>query len=640
MSIIQCTKLNATIDNKNIFKDSDLIIEKGQKIGLIGRNGCGKSTLLKILVGIFHINSGNIYIQKDSSISYLPQFPEFNPEHTILQEIENIPNYSKENSNAAFSEIIKTIYNYEKIINSENPDLKLQSELHSKLDFLNGWDYYYRIQSILQKLDIANINSKIKYLSGGQKKKIAIAKCFIEHPDILLFDEPTNHLDISTIKIIEDMIQKYNGTMLLITHDRYFLDNTVDYIYEIENGLIKKFSGNYSAYLELKAHELEISKKAEESRLNILRNETQWIKRGAKARTTKQKARIDRYYELLDSGNLEKNILKTEFDFNWFPRLGNKILEIDSISKQFNHKTLFLNFSLVVKDNQKIAVIGPNGCGKSTLLKIIMNKESIDSGKIEAGINTKFQMYEQLKDSLDTELTLVQYIGDGYDYVTLNNHQIRVHSILKKMLFNSEQMNNKIKYLSGGELNRLVLLKSMTSGANFLLFDEPTNDLDIETLQNLEDSLKSFCGCIIFVSHDRFFIDKLADSILLFTKNNTILSLAGNYSDNCDIIESLALTPNKNPSKKNVAAESKPTEKQKKSVLSYSEKAEFASIEHDILKNEKLKSDIENEMSQPAFHKQPVDIIKERQLFYQNVSEKINSLYERWAFLEQKKMGS
>ena len=637
MSIIQCSNLNVTIDNKKIFDQAEIIIERGQKIGIIGRNGCGKSTLLKIIGGIFGKKSGDIYIQKDADVSYLPQFPEFNNEHTIIEEIENGILNSQATSNAMFSEIRKTAALYEKVISSDNPDMKLQSELHSKLDSLNGWDYFYRIQSILQKLDIADNKLQIKYLSGGQKKKIAIARCFIEQPDILLFDEPTNHLDIKTINVIEDLLKKYSGALLLVTHDRYFLDNTVDFIYEIDEGSITKYTGNYSSYLEQKALEIEVSKKMEESRLNILRNETQWIKRGAKARTTKQKARIDRYYELLNTGSYEKNILKTEFDFTWFPRLGNKILELHSISKKYSGKNLFSDFSLLMKDNQKTAIIGPNGCGKSTLLKIIINRETIDSGKIEIGINTKFQMYEQLKDEINPELSLVQYIGEGYEYVTVNNQRMRVQSLLKKMLFNSEQMNNRIKYLSGGELNRLVLLKSMTSGANFLLFDEPTNDLDIETLQNLEDSLKAFSGCILFVSHDRFFIDKLADSILLFTNDNTILSLAGNYSDNCDIIENLAFSPKKTDIQ-NIKPPAQKREKQKKiSPLSYSEKQELYNIENEIEKYEKLKQSLEDEMSLPAFHKQPVNLIKERQTYYQNTISKINELFERWDYLEQKK---
>ncbi|HPG31332.1 MAG TPA: ABC-F family ATP-binding cassette domain-containing protein, partial [bacterium] len=540
MAIIQCSKLNITIDNKKIFDNTDIIINPGQKIGLIGRNGSGKSTLMKLLCGIISSYSGEIHIQKGAAVSYLPQFPEFNDENTIIQEIETGVLNCNGNTNSAFSEIRKTIVDYEKNACSENPDLILQAELHEKLDALNGWDYYYRIQSILQKLDIAGLKLQIKYLSGGQRKKAAIARCFIEQPDILLIDEPTNHLDIKTIKIIEELIQKFSGTLLLVTHDRYFLDNTVDTIFEIDCGSIKKYSGNYTNFLEFKAREIEISKQMESSRLNILRNETRWIKRGAKARSTKQKARIERYYELLNTESLEKNILKTDFDFSWYPRLGNKILELHSISKKYGGNILFNDFSFIMKDNQKTAVIGPNGCGKSTLLKILTGAEKIDSGKIETGVNTKFSFYEQLKDSIDSELTPIQFIGDGYDYVKINNENVRAHSLLKRMLFTSEQMNGKIKYLSGGELNRLALLKCMATGANFLLFDEPTNDLDIETLQNLEDTLKAFNGCILFVSHDRFFIDKTADSILLFTNDNTVISLAGNYSDNAEIIEKLA----------------------------------------------------------------------------------------------------
>ncbi|MCK5050967.1 MAG: ABC-F family ATP-binding cassette domain-containing protein [Candidatus Cloacimonetes bacterium] len=522
-NIISIEELNKSFAEKLICKNSSFGIFKNEKIGLVGINGCGKSTLLKLLVGIEPADSGKITFRKNIRTGYLPQIPQLDPQKTIYEEIyfSDHPQF----------DLLRKYYRILNKLETE-PTKALEEEHHriiKEIEINDAWKIEVKAKSILDKFGFSDINLKISTLSGGQKRRIDLARVLMDEPDVLLLDEPTNHLDIDTIEWFQDYLSNYKGTIIFVTHDRYFLDAVSDKIIEMENGKINFFKGNYSYYLR-KKEQLDIDVQRKETRRKAqLKKELKWLRRGARARTSKPKDHLHRVKELIDKSYLSEN---QDLDISFkTKRLGKTILEIRNISKQYDDKILFSNFNHNFQKLERIGIIGLNGCGKTTLLRCIMEEIEPDNGSIKIGVNTSFSYFQQYIDELDINQTVLGYIQSfAHNIRTADGILHSASEMLQRFLFDGKMQQSKLENLSGGEKKRLYLLRSLMFGNNFIILDEPTNDLDIRTLEILEDYLDAFKGCIIVVSHDRYFLDRVTDYLFVFD-DDRIIKFPGNYSD-------------------------------------------------------------------------------------------------------------
>lgn len=595
MNLLSAENISKSYSEKILFDKISLGINEGDKIGVIGVNGTGKSTLLKVLAGIESLDEGSIIKGNGVTIEYLPQNPIFHDEITVIEQV-----FKGDNP------IMKTLRKYETIMNNLEKDptnLEYNEELiklSDSMDKLDAWSLESSAKTILTKLGIMNFNEKIKNLSGGQKKRVALATALIAPCDLLILDEPTNHMDNESITWLETYLNSRKGALLMITHDRYFLDRVTNRIIELDRGRLFSYTGNYSIFLDKKIEREQIEAASEEKRQNLLRRELAWIKRGAKARTTKQKARIDRF-EQLNNDNPLDSIGKVEIS-TAHSRLGSKIIEINNISKSLGDRNLIENFSYTLAKDDRIGIIGANGMGKSTLMNLITGKLTLDSGEIIIGETVKVGYFSQDSCEMNEELRVIEYIREVAEFIeTADGSKISASQMLERFLFPPQTQWTPINKLSGGEKRRLFLLKVLMASPNVLLLDEPTNDLDIETLTILEDYIEDFNGIVIAVSHDRYFLDKIAERIFSFEGNGTVLEHTGNYSDFCEFKKSQSSeeatdskTASKSEPKENKASAKKENSKQLK--FSYKEKLEFEQIEGVIeaLENdlEKIDSDI------------------------------------------------
>ncbi len=622
MNILSVDKLGKSQASKRLFENISFGIEEKQKIALIGTNGTGKSTLLKIIAGKETPDEGNMAFKKGIRINFLEQIPTYKENDTISEHVFS--------SNSLRVQLIK---NYETLCEkiSENPDNQdVQRQLDKvigELDIQDAWQYESQIKSILSELGLNHLDTKMSTLSGGMLKKVALAQCLIDDAELLILDEPTNHLDLKTIQWLQDYLQKTNQAILLVTHDRYLVDNVCTDVYEIDRKTLYQFSGNYSYYLEKKA-EMENSLVHDEQRIkSILRVELEWLKRGAKARSTKQKARIDRANNLI---NREK--FKTDEGVELSitaRRLGKKILEVENISKTYGDKKIIKDFSYVFKNEERIGIIGENGSGKTTFLNIVTGNEQPDTGKVEKGINTHFGFFDQYSTALDLDMPMLDYLKQTAIMIKLNNGKvISVGQMLERFLFPSTMHYTTIGKLSGGEKRRLFLLKILLENPNFLIFDEPTNDLDIKTLSILEDFLNEFGGCLIVVSHDRYFMDRVVDYLLIFDGEGNIKGFPGNYSDYVEYKADLAVEEvQKINEQKEAYTKTKVLEKKK---LSFKEKFEMESLEKEIDKLETEKSDLDNFFSSGEENFDKISKSTER---YKKVEDLLHKKMERWEYL-------
>ncbi|MDF2673182.1 MAG: transporter, partial [Clostridiales bacterium] len=511
MNLLTAENILKSYSEKILLNNISIGINEGDKIGVIGINGTGKTTLLKIISGLEQPDEGKITKGNSVTIEYLPQNPDFDMDITVLQQVFK-----------GDSAVIKLIREYEEAINNPNTSSDRIIKLNYNMDTANAWGIESEAKSILTKLGISDFNARIGTLSGGQKKRIALAGALINPSDLLILDEPTNHLDDETIDWLEQYLNRRKGALLMVTHDRYFLDRIVNEIYELDRGNIYAYKGNYSDFLEKKLEREDLEAASENKRQSLYRKELAWIKRGAKARSTKQKARIERF-EKLEQAAVDINGDKLEIA-SGSSRLGKKVVELEHINKAFDGETLIKDFSYIVERDDRIGIVGPNGIGKSTLLNIISGKLKADNGIIEVGETVKIGMYAQENYHMDDELRVIEYIKDGAEYITtLDGYRISASQMLERFLFSPGTQWTPIGKLSGGEKRRLYLLRVLMEAPNVLLLDEPTNDLDIETLTILEDYIDSFQGAVITVSHDRYFLDKLAEKIFYFEGNGNVV---------------------------------------------------------------------------------------------------------------------
>lgn len=566
-----------------LFENISLTVFEGQKVALIARNGAGKSTLLDILTGKETADSGKITRTNDIEIGYFEQIPDLNPEHTILEEIFESDN-----------EKLRTVKEFELAV--EQNDQEKITAISSKMDELGAWDVEVEIKQILTELKINHLDHPVSQLSGGQQKRLSLAKILINKPDLLILDEPTNHLDLDMIEWLEAYLEKTKSTLLMVTHDRYFLDRVCNEIIEMEDNQIYRYQGNYSYFLEKRAERIEMQQASVAKAKNLMRTEIEWMRRMPKARTHKSKFRVDSFADLQEKASQRFNTDSVNLNVK-SARLGNKIVELENVSKSFPGVKLIENFTYKFSRFEKVGIIGKNGTGKSTFLNLITKALEPDSGAVEIGQTIKFGYYRQEGISFDPKERVIDAVIKIAEFITFEDGtKMSAAQMLNHFLFPPDTQYNYIERLSGGEQRRLYLCTVLMQNPNFLILDEPTNDLDIITLNVLEDYLKSFAGCVVVVSHDRFFMDKIVDHLFVFEGDGVISDFPGNYTiyrnkvlDDKEREKILGQT-----TKKIIEPEA-PVEasERKKLKLSFKEKREFELLEKEILELENRKSELE-----------------------------------------------
>lgn len=621
--ILTVENLSKSYGEKILFENINFAIDNGDKIGLVGVNGTGKSTFIKTIAGVITPDYGSMIKARGLQIECLLQDAELEPDNTVLMEVfkGNQP-------------IMKVLAQYEqalKVSETENNKL-LQDEvlkLSQEIDRLDGWKIESDAKIVLTKLGITDFSQKIKNLSGGQKKRVALAASLINICDLLILDEPTNHLDSETIIWLEEYLAKYKGALLMVTHDRYFLDNVATKILELDKGSSYIYQGNYSQFLEGKLQREDIAMASERKRQNLYRTELAWIKRGAKARTTKQKARIDRFEELKQQKFLV-NTDKIEIGMGT-SRLGKMIIEIENLTFNYQDKKIIENFSYNLLRNDRIGIIGNNGLGKSTLLNLIAGKLEPTTGNIKIGQTVKIGYFSQETIDMDERLRAIEYIKETAHFITLaDGTKLSASQLMETFLFSGDLQWTYIGKLSGGEKRRLYLLKILIDEPNILLLDEPTNDLDMQTLSILEDFIDNFNGAIIFVSHDRYFIDRLAQKSFIFEGDGKIRISNGGYSDYKDNIE--LESEIESPKVEKLETTNKNKAESAKKKLTFKEQREYSEIEAVIAEVESYIKVLEGQINSAGSNFELLQQLTKDEIA---AREKLDYLLERWAYLEE-----
>ncbi|TAH24801.1 MAG: ABC transporter ATP-binding protein [Cytophagales bacterium] len=622
MNFLSAENISKSFTEKWLFKNINIGISEGQKVALVGINGCGKSTLLKVLAGKLPADSGIISFRKGITIGFLDQNPDLNPEISVYDSLFS-----------ADSETIKAVKTYEKAIESGDGDA--MQKAMERIDELNAWDYDSRVKEIIAKTGLEDLQQKVGTLSGGQKKRVALAQLLIEDPQFIIMDEPTNHLDLETIEWMEEYLTQKNKTLLLVTHDRYFLDAVVNQIIELEDGNIFKYDGDYTYFLEKKAEREQIRDAEIDKARNLMRKELDWIRRQPKARGTKAKYRVDAFYELKEKA--ESRQIKQKLELNLqTSRLGGKIIEAEKISKSFNGKTLIKDFSYVFKKKDRIGIVGKNGAGKSTFLNMLQGLLTPDSGRIDKGQTVSFGYFSQMGMELPEDQRIIEVVKEIAEVIeTSDGEKISASQFLNLFLFPPAVQYTYVSKLSGGEKKRLQMLCILVKNPNFLILDEPTNDLDLITLQVLEDFLLKFGGCLLIVSHDRYFMDKLADHLFIFEGEGKIKDFPGNYSQyrewamEQEELERIKLEASTNL--KSIKSDTSENNTSKK--LSFSEKKEFEDLEKILEQLEIEKKQTTEELNSGISDHQQIALLAKK---LKELSNEIESKTERWIELSEK----
>ena len=581
MNFISVENISKSYGEKVLFENLNFAVEEGQKIALIANNGTGKSTLLRILVGNDFVDAGSVSRKKNLSIGYLDQHPKFDEGNSIVENIFQ-----------ADTVALRAIKHYEICLEEQTEfpsDENLQNLHHamSVMNDLHAWDYESKVKQIITRLNISHLNQPLRFLSGGQRKRVALARVLVEQPDVLILDEPTNHLDLDMIEWLEQYLTRQNITLLMVTHDRYFLDAVCDEIVELENGTLYHYNGDYHYFLERKAEREFIEAQTLDKTKNIFRRELEWMKKQPRARTTKSKSRIDAFYELEKraTDSLEKIELQLDVRMN---RVGGKILELKKVYKSFGATAILNGFDYTFKLGERIGIVGKNGVGKSTLLNLIAGKEKADSGKINIGETIVFGYFSQQGLEVKSDKRLIDIVKDIAETIELSDRtKLTPAQFLQLFQFPPSMHHTHIARLSGGEKRRLYLLTLLARSPNFLILDEPTNDLDLITLSILEEFLLNFKGCLLIVSHDRYFMDKLVDHLFVFEGNGAVKDFNGNYSEYRTARNAQDIAEKKEIKSVNEKPPVPALPKKKK--LSFKEKMEFESLEKELAILEKEK---------------------------------------------------
>jgi ATP-binding cassette subfamily F protein uup len=604
-----------------LFENLSFGISQGQKIALIAKNGTGKTTLLDIVSGKEAPDNGQVVYRKGVKVGFLPQEPDLEPTLTIEETILSSDN-----------EVLGVINAYEKAL--QNPDdAESYQKAFDQMEAKQAWDFETTYKQILSKLKLDDLSKKVGDLSGGQKKRLALADLLLGKPDLLILDEPTNHLDLEMIEWLEEFLKSENLTLFMVTHDRYFLDRVCNHIIELEDKTLYNYKGNYSYYVEKRAERIEVEQTTTAKAKQLYKKELDWMRRQPKARTTKSKSRIESFGDIKDRASKRRNDHKVELEIN-MERLGSKVLEMHHVSKGFEDKTLFQNFDYIFKKNERIGIIGKNGTGKSTFLNVLTGGLKPEQGKVVHGETLKIGYYTQGGIEAKEGQKVIEVIRDYGDYIPLSKgRQISASQLLEKFLFDRKKQYDFVEKLSGGEKKRLYLCTVLIQNPNFLILDEPTNDLDIVTLNVLENFLLDFPGCLIVVSHDRYFMDKIVDHLFVFGEGQ-ITDFPGNYSDYREL-KALELEAKYEESSQSNSGppEQKPKQNSDpKSKLSFNEQKTYKKLEKEISTLEKKKEKIEAEFLNDL----SPDEIKEKTIELQHISKDLEVKTEQWFELSMK----
>ncbi|WP_431161286.1 ABC-F family ATP-binding cassette domain-containing protein [Flagellimonas beolgyonensis] len=614
MNLLTVENISKSYGELVLFSDISFGVNKDQKIALIAKNGSGKTSILNIMSGKDVSETGQVNVRKGIKISFLEQEPNLDPNLTVEETIFTTDN-----------EILKVIAAYEKAV--ENPDdTERYQKAFEAMERHHAWDFETQYKQILFKLQLTQLDARVKTLSGGQRKRLALANALLNKPDLLILDEPTNHLDLEMIEWLEAYFAKENITLFMVTHDRYFLDRVCNEIIELDNNQLYTYKGNYTYYLNEKEARMEREAVEQHKSKLLYKKELDWIRRQPKARTTKSKSRIDDFNEIKKRAHQRRQEHEVQLELN-MERLGSKILELHRISKSYGDKVILDKFDYNFTKGERMGIIGQNGTGKSTFLNIITQQEEVDGGKVIVGDTLKFGYYTQKGIPVKEGQKVIDVIREYGDYIPLKKgKQISAQQLLERFLFDRKKQYDFVEKLSGGERKRLYLCTVLIQNPNFLILDEPTNDLDIVTLNVLENFLLDFPGCLIVVSHDRYFMDKIVDHLFVFKGNGVIEDFPGNYTD-YRVYESSRIEEereNKSPS----------TEKQEKNwrdtsggKLSYLEQKEYKQLEKDIQKLEEKKESLQNKFADPELDGNAIDQLS---IELKEVTDAIDAKTERW----------
>ncbi len=626
VSIASATDLSVKYGHHVILDGAKISITEGERIGMVGKNGAGKSTALKIIAGVEKPDSGVVSLRRDIIVGYLPQSFGLEEEKTVLENILG-----------GAAEVQKMISQYE-----DDPNAEDAHEILDRITALDGWELDSRASSLINNLHAPDASRLVKDLSGGEKRRVALCRTLVAKPDFLILDEPTNHLDTEAIEWQEKFLASYRGTCLFVTHDRYFLDNIATSIIELSGGNFISYQGNYTDYLLARAERLENEARTEHKRQRFLTKELDWVRRRPKARGSKAKDRIDRFFEVKDQDAPEVE-MAVDLVIPPAGQLSNKVIEVHGVSKSYpdtsfpdGEKVLFSDLTFKLEPKEIVGIVGRNGLGKSTLLKVILGMVEPSTGRVELGLKTEINYVDQNRLQLDDEKSIFEEVGQGSQTVSLGEESIGLRAYLRRFLFDDDRINTKISQLSGGERSRVLLAKILKKGGNVLVLDEPTNDLDLNTLRVLEEALVHFDGCALVVSHDRYFLNRVCTSILAFEGAGELSYQVGNYDYYLEKKEerrqpSAAAPPSKEKGQSPRRAEQPPK-------LKWAEEKELETIEEDILLAEEAVSEKEGAMANPDFYKDHTHDWKDHEEELKRRKETVSHLYERWErYLETKK---
>ena len=615
MNYLTVENISKSYGERTLFQELSFGINKDQKIAFVAKNGSGKTSILNIVAGVDSPDDGQVVKRKSITISYLSQRDNLNPELTIEESI-----FATENK------VLSIIHDYENALNNPD-DTDAYQKAFELMERHNAWDFETQYKQILSKLKLEDLDRKVEHLSGGQKKRLSLAICLIHKPDLLILDEPTNHLDLEMIEWLEDYFAKEKITLFMVTHDRYFLERVCNEIIELDNGKLYKYKGNYSYYLQNKEERLALEATNLSKAKSLFKKELEWMLRQPKARTTKSKSRIDDFFEIKKRAHQRRKDHVVQLEIN-MERLGSKVLELHKLQKSFDEKKILDGFDYVFKRGERIGIIGKNGTGKTSFLNIITRQNPVDGGKVVIGETVKFGYYTQKGIRIKEGQKVIEVVKEYGEYIPLTKgRKILAAQLLERFLFDKKKQYDFVEKLSGGEQKRLYLCAVLIQNPNFLILDEPTNDLDVVTLNVLENFLLDYPGNLLVVSHDRYFMDKIVDALFVFRGDGIIENFPGNYSDFRSYEDS---KPKEKIEKK---VETVVASKPKKKSLSYNEKREFGALEADIERLQNQKQRIENQFLNIEI---PQDEIQQKSEELQDIISKLAEKEDRWLELSLK----